>query len=471
MKFKAYDSLAHEFIYKWIRDKNYEGSELSELPFLDYFYDLKYAIVDNTLYLQGRYEDEHLYWKPLTYGNLEEAINRIDDTIPLHYFTQDEIKELDGDKYYIKGFRGEYDYVYDTQDFINMSGKKWHSKRNHISKFKSLYPDAKLIAYDNKYKQDCLKFAIDWVKDREIDEEDLVNSLLEKEYKLLKGMLLSVGDENSKIKVAILVNHDEIIGLTVAEVLPSNVAIVMFEKANTDYEGSYTYLANTFAKEFLQDTRYLNRQEDMEVEGLRKSKLSYNPDHFVERYSVIKKENAEILDKLFARDIKDIKDGYIQLDEDDYEDVWNFLIDGIESLEDKKFFMNYKPDELLFILQHGFMYAHVIDGKIVATCGVDSDREYGDYLKEICSGGEDEGQYFEFSGIMVDESHRHLGLGQDICSRVISWAKDNVSPCTLCAVVQWNNIASLNNLKKLGFRERAEKEMGEYLFKYLTLKI
>ena len=72
---------------------------------------------------------------------------------------------------------------------------------------------------------------------------------------------------------------------------------------------------------------------------------------------------------------------------------------------------------------------------------------------------------------MVDESHRHLGLGQDICSRVINWAKDNVSPCTLCAVVQWNNIASLNNLKKLGFRERAEKEMGEYLFKYLTLKI
>ena len=144
MKFKAYDSLAHEFIYKWIRDKNYEGSELSELPFLDYFYDLKYAIVDNTLYLQGRYEDEHLYWKPLTYGNLEEAIQRIDDTIPLHYFTQDEIKELDKDKYYIKGFRGEYDYVYNTQDFINMSGKKWHSKRNHISKFKSLYPDAKL---------------------------------------------------------------------------------------------------------------------------------------------------------------------------------------------------------------------------------------------------------------------------------------------------------------------------------------
>ncbi len=471
MEFKAYDSLAHEFIYKWIKDKKYEGSELSELAFLDYFYDIKYAIENNTLYLQGRYEDEHLFWKPLTYGDLEEAIERLDATIPLHYFTKEEIEKLDKDRYYIKAFRGEYDYIYDTQDFIQMAGKKWHSKRNHISKFKSLYPDAKLIAYEDKYKDACLKFAIDWVKDREIDEEDLVNSLLEKEYKLLKGMLLSAGDENSKIKSAILVNHDEIIGLTVAEVLPSDVAIVMYEKANTDYEGSYTYLANTFAKEFLQDTKYLNRQEDMEVEGLRKSKLSYNPDHFVERYSVIKKENAKILDDLFARNLGDIKDEYIQLFEEDYDALWDFYIRGIESLEDKKFFMNYKPDELMFVLKHGFMCAHVKDGKIIATCGVDSDREYGDMLKDICGGAEDEGQYFEFSGIMVQEGFRHLGEGRKVCSRVIDWAKRNVSPCTLCAVVQYNNVASLNNLTKLGFKERAEKQMGEYLFKYLTLKI
>ena len=470
MEFKAFDDKARAFIDKWIKDKKYEGSELSHLGFLAWFYELEYAIDNNTLYLKGRYEDELLYWKPLTYGDMNEAIKKIPENIPLHYFTQDEIKDIDPEKYVIRGFRGEADYIYKTTDFTEMVGKKWHGKRNHVSKFKTLYPNAELIPYESKYRAKCLEFAIEWVKDREEEEENLIDDMLEREYLLLSRMLDGV--ESNKLRGALLCNEGEIIGLTVAEVMPSNVAIVMYEKADTEYEGSYTYLANTFAKAFLGDTEYLNRQEDMDIEGLRKSKLSYNPDHLVERYSIIKKEYVNELDDLFAdRDIKDIGDDYVQLYEEDFKEMWDFLIEGIESLVDKKFFMNYTEEELRFVLAHGYMLAHIRNGKIVATCGVDSDREYGDELKGICGGMDDEGQYYEFSGIMVKAEYRGKGFGRDVCKRVIEWAKRNVSPCTLCAVVQYDNIPSLRNLQKLGFKERAIKEMGEYNFKYLTLKI
>ncbi len=470
MEFKAFDGTARAFIDKWIKDKKYEGSELSNLGFLAWFYDLEYAVENNTLYLKGRYEDELLYWKPLTYGDINEAIKKIPENIPLHYFTQDEIKDIDKEKYEIRGFRDEADYIYKRDDFVNMVGKKWHGKRNHVAKFKSLYPNAELKPYESKYRAKCLEFAIEWVKYREEEEENLIDDMLEREYMLLSRMLDGV--ERQELRGAILCIDEDIIGLTVAEVMPSGVAIVMYEKADTDYEGSYTYLANTFAKDFLKDVDYLNRQEDMGMEGLRKSKLSYNPDHLLERYSIIKKEYVNELDDLFAdRDIKDIEDDYIQLYSEDFNTVWDFLIDGIEGLVDKKFFMNYTEDELKFVLEHGYMLAHVRNGKIVATCGVDSDREYGDELKEICGGDKDEGQYFEFSGIMVKAEYRGRGFGREVCKRVIEWAKQNVSPCTLCAVVQYDNIPSLRNLQKLGFKERAIKEMGEYNFKYLTLKI
>ena len=117
------------------------------------------------------------------------------------------------------------------------------------------------------------------------------------------------------------------------------------------------------------------------------------------------------------------------------------------------------------------MYAHVIDGKIVATCGVDSDREFGNKLKEICHGLEKEGQYFEFSGIMVHEDFRGQGLGRDICMRVIDWANEHVAPCTLCAVVYYTNTPSLDNLKKLGFIERSQEKYQDYEFKYLTRQL
>ena len=73
-------------------------------------------------------------------------------------------------------------------------------------------------------------------------------------------------------------------GFTLGEITPSNVGIVHIEKADVQYNGSYTKLMNMFAKTVLKDTKLINRQEDMGDEGLRQSKLSYKPIGYSMKY-------------------------------------------------------------------------------------------------------------------------------------------------------------------------------------------
>ena len=471
MEYKKLDSTAFEFINKWIKDNKYEGSIYSFCAFIAWFRDYEYCINENTLYLRAYYEsDDPVNWAPLTYGSFAEAIKVIPENEAIFFVREEDVNQLDKERYAIKSYPSESEYIYKAKDFVDMVGKKYHGKRNHISKFSTLYPNATLVNYESKYREDVMKFASAWVIDKEVSQDTLVNYDLDEEISRLVQMLDEV--EKGNLICAILFVEGKIVGVTIAEIMSSNNAIVMYEKADINYEGSYTYLARTFAKEYLYDCNYINRQEDMGIEGLRKSKLSYNPDHMFVTYAIIDHKYRGELGKVFASPkIEDIKDGYAQLEEDDYDATMEFLERNRQALKDIKFFLNYKPDELEYILTHGFMYARIIDGKIAATCGIDADREYGNMLRDICGGSKEEGQFLEFSGIMVDEKYRKRGYGRDICQKVIEWAKEYIKPCTLCAVVQYNNEPSLNNLKKLGFVERAQKEQGEYNFKYLTLYI
>ena len=471
MEYKKLDNEAFAFINKWIKDNDYEGSIYSFCAFIAWFRDYEYCIENNTLYLRAYYEgNDPVNWAPLTYGSFAEAIKVIPENQAIFFCRKKDVEELDSEKYAIKDYPSESEYIYVAKDFADMVGKKYHAKRNHISKFLSLYPNAELKPYQKQYREDVMKFASKWVIEKEVSTDTLVNYDLDEEINRLYQMLDEV--EKGNLICAVLFIDNKIIGLTIAEIMSSNNAVVMYEKADIDYEGSYTFLARTFAKEYLYNCKYINRQEDMGIEGLRKSKLSYNPDHMFVTYAVIDQKYRGELGKVFASPkIEEIQDGYAQLEEEDYDATMEFLERNRQALKDIKFFLNYKPDELEYILTHGFMYARIIDGKIAATCGIDADREYGNMLKDICSGSEAEGQYLEFSGIMVDEKYRRHGYGRDICKKVIEWAKEYIKPCTLCAVVQYNNLPSLNNLKKLGFVERAQKEQGEYNFKYLTLYI
>lgn len=168
------------------------------------------------------------------------------------------------------------EYIYLTEDLINLSGRKFHAKRNHISKFKKAYPNFKFEKITALNKENAFNVMLDWCYQNEIDIEHYEEKTAIREA--LDNM------EDFKMRGGIIYIDKKPIAMTLGCELSPIAFDICFEKALREYEGSYAVINNEFAKT-LSSYKYINREEDMGIEGLKKAKLSYNPILLLARYN------------------------------------------------------------------------------------------------------------------------------------------------------------------------------------------
>lgn len=170
--------------------------------------------------------------------------------------------------------RNASDYIYLTDDLMNLRGKKFHAKKNFVNSFTKSY-QYKFAEYDKSYHQEILALYDNWTSnsDHEVDpkEKIAINTALTNHKEL-------------GLKIGLLLVDDKIVAFSASSISVHGVAQVFFEKANTDYKGIYAMINYLTANNFLSDTEFVNREEDMGIEGLRKAKLSYNPTLIFEKY-------------------------------------------------------------------------------------------------------------------------------------------------------------------------------------------
>lgn len=175
--------------------------------------------------------------------------------------------------------RDNADYVYTVKSLSTLAGKKLDGKRNHINKFKKLYSyEYEEITPANI--QECKNIVEKWYQLREqsgdesLSNERIANNKLLDNYEILglKGGLIRV---NGKTEA-----------FTVGEQLNKNTAVIHVEKANAEIHGIYTVINQQFINNEWLHLEYVNREQDMGIAGLRKAKLSYNPDHLIEKYTI-----------------------------------------------------------------------------------------------------------------------------------------------------------------------------------------
>ena len=194
-----------------------------------------------------------------------------------------ELREVFPGEFAFAEQRGDYDYIYRTEDLINLSGKKYHAKRNHISKFVRSYPDWQYEGIDSMNIQECLEFAGTLLEKSTIGLDDDEESELRMENVAITKALHhfdTLGLVGGLLRVG-----GRVVAFTIGEPINSRVFVTHFEKADSDFDGAYTMINNQFAKSRLSDYEYDNREEDMDKEGLRKAKLSYYPAILLEKYS------------------------------------------------------------------------------------------------------------------------------------------------------------------------------------------
>jgi hypothetical protein len=178
--------------------------------------------------------------------------------------------------------RDNCDYVYLTQDLIALKGGKYDAKRNHINKFLNSYDHEVLLfdsgVFDAGLIEECRELAKRWSEDHDcaIDEGILL------EYQANVELLKNFGDLDLK---GIAVRVDGMIeGYSIGSMLNSNTVVIHSEKANFRIQGIYAYINRVFLEKAWSDTIYVNREEDIGIEGIRKAKLSYNPFRLQEKY-------------------------------------------------------------------------------------------------------------------------------------------------------------------------------------------
>lgn len=169
------------------------------------------------------------------------------------------------------------DYVYLSQSLISLSGKKLHSKKNHLNKFKSTYD----YLYREMEKSDfdeCLNLAVNLMRKKR--DENSVSFMAERQsIKNTFDNFDFLGLSGGVIEI-----DGKICAFSVGEALTDETALIHIEKADTSYSGIYAAINNEFVKNRWSGYKYINREEDMGIEGLRKAKMSYKPDHMVKKY-------------------------------------------------------------------------------------------------------------------------------------------------------------------------------------------
>lgn len=179
--------------------------------------------------------------------------------------------------------RDNSDYVYLTENLIRLPGNRYHRKKNHLNKF--------LKTYAFEYRE----------LNAELVEEFLG---LQESWCELRDCAANPGlfQENTAVYEAL--THYETLGFSggailidwkveafcLGEPLNPETGVIHAEKANPDIPGLYVAISHFFCREAFSNLKYVNREQDLGVEGLRQAKLSYIPDHMVEKFTLIRKQ-------------------------------------------------------------------------------------------------------------------------------------------------------------------------------------
>lgn len=288
MQFKRVEITDREKILSYCTLKNTTGAHHSFTNMIIWgeSYSVEFAEVDRCLCLRGKHKRNNWYYFfPIGDGDRGGALKKIvdyaratEEKCVFAHLTPEEARALQGgfpNMFEITENRNAAEYVYQTQKLISLSGKQLHGKRNHLNSFLRRYP----FLYEPINEQNIAAakhFALDSLEGREDAQEEEISIIK------LFGNFFTLG-----LSGAVLWVEDKIAAVTAGEMLMENMAVVHLEKADTLYDGSYAAINNLFLKHRFSEVEYVNREEDMGIEGLRRAKLSYKPAFMIPKLTAV----------------------------------------------------------------------------------------------------------------------------------------------------------------------------------------
>ncbi|KAA6346257.1 hypothetical protein EZS27_006228 [termite gut metagenome] len=279
-----------DIIISYTMNCKYRNCDLSfsNLCSWRFLYNTKFTIIDEFLVFKFWVGSKQVYMQPIGEGDLTKLLDILiadakADGKPFYILglcleMKVKLESILPDKFTFTTKRSYSDYIYLRENLVTLKGKKYQSKRNHINRFKKEYGGYKYIPIALDTIQDCLSVEAEWQKSNDrkqggkADDENqaVLYALTHFEELGLMGGILYVNDRAVAFTYGMPINQDTF-GVHV-------------EKADISINGVGSMINYEFAQRIPEQYIYINREEDLGIEGLRKAKLSYYPEIILDKY-------------------------------------------------------------------------------------------------------------------------------------------------------------------------------------------
>lgn len=250
------------------------------------------AFVENCVVFFSHFFGRSVYPYPLGTGDKKAALEAIladsrQRGIPCRITgmteaDRQELEDLFPDRFSIRPARDSFDYVYTVDALADLKGKKLQKKRNHVNRFRTEHPEYRVEPICCENVSRIQHMVNDWYVSRKLSDPEgdyfLESLAMAKAFRHYDAL---------NMEGIALLEGDRVLAVTMGSLMAPDMMDVHFEKAVEDVPGAYNTVNAEFARHIrlkFPEVRFLNREDDMGLEGLRTAKLSYLPDHMIEKY-------------------------------------------------------------------------------------------------------------------------------------------------------------------------------------------
>jgi len=183
------------------------------------------------------------------------------------------------DQFSFEPDRDGADYIYETQALATLRGNTLSGKRNHINRFLKNYPDWRYETISGNNLEDVRRMNALWCVQNGCADDRAISE----EYCAVESAIRHYGELG--LSGGLLRTGGKVVAFSIGDPLNDDTFLVHFEKAFADVKGAYQMINQQFVLHHCMAYKYVNREEDAGVEGLRIAKLSYHPALLAEKYT------------------------------------------------------------------------------------------------------------------------------------------------------------------------------------------
>jgi len=246
-------------------------------------YSLEWAFSDDLVWIRQN-SPQPVYWAPVgpwekidwpgvfTQDDFKPGFTRVPEVLA------DLWRQQAGGMLRIEEDRANWDYIYDVEELVTLRGNRFHKKKNLLNQFKKQntyhYEPFSAAMIDQ-----ALALQDDWCTWRDCEDSDVLSA----ENRAIQRVFVYWERFPELLGGAIMV-EDLIVAYTIAEPLDQDTVVIHFEKGCPAHKGIYQAINQMFLESLEGRFHYVNREQDLGDEGLRKAKLSYHPVTFNQKY-------------------------------------------------------------------------------------------------------------------------------------------------------------------------------------------